>query len=60
MGSPVRVTVFLDWQNVYNHAREAFHSKGDHHVKGQVDPVDLSEVLHTREPSRWCESGPGS
>lgn len=48
MAPTVRVTTFLDWQNVYNHAREAFHSRGDHHAKGQVDPVDLSEVLASR------------
>lgn len=45
MTEAVRVTVLLDWQNVYNHAREAFHSPGDHHTKGQVDPLDLAEVL---------------
>jgi uncharacterized LabA/DUF88 family protein len=48
MVAAVRVTVFLDWQNVYRHAREAFHTPGEHHVKGQVDPVDLSEVLAAR------------
>ncbi|MCW2794020.1 MAG: hypothetical protein JWO76_3118, partial [Nocardioides sp.] len=45
---PAHVTVFLDWQNVYNHAREAFHTSGEHHTKGQVDPVDLAEVLTAR------------
>lgn len=48
MVDAVHVTVFLDWQNVYNHAREAFHTPGDHHTKGQVDPVDLAEVLTSR------------
>ncbi|WHP16313.1 NYN domain-containing protein [Cellulomonas sp. ES6] len=37
--------VFLDWQNVYMRAREAFHSLSDPVVKGQVDPVDLGHVL---------------
>lgn len=44
----VRVTVFFDWHNVYKHAREAFHDGGDHHTKGQVNPVDLAEVLTSR------------
>jgi len=50
MSDEVRVTVFLDWQNVYNHARESFHARGDHYTKGQVNPVDLSEVLTSRVP----------
>lgn len=40
-----RATVFLDWQNVYNHAREAFHSKGDTNTAGQVHPLDLALTL---------------
>jgi len=42
------VTVFLDWQNVYKHAREAFHSPSDPHPKGQVSPIDLGAVLASR------------
>lgn len=40
-----RVIVFLDWQNVYMRAREAFHQLSDPPSKGQVDPVDLAHVL---------------
>lgn len=41
-----QVFVFLDWQNVYMRAREAFHDpKWDEAVKGQVDPIDLAHVL---------------
>lgn len=50
MVDSVRVTVFLDWQNVYHHAREAFHSPGDPGLKGQINPADLGEVLTSRVP----------
>lgn len=41
-----RVFVFLDWQNVYMRAREAFHDPATAPaIKGQVDPVDLAHVL---------------
>ncbi|OZD55397.1 hypothetical protein CH252_05870 [Rhodococcus sp. 06-1477-1B] len=43
-----RVIVYLDWQNVYMRAREAFHSSHDPYFKGQVDPIDLGELLASR------------
>lgn len=43
---PLRAFVFLDWQNVYMRAREAFFEPRSAPVaKGQVDPVDLAHVL---------------
>lgn len=49
MGSAAqRVVVFLDWQNVYNHARDAFHNSWDPHTAGQVDPLDLALTLMKR------------
>lgn len=50
MSEPQRVVVFLDWQNVYNHAREAFHSWGDPHTCGQVNPLDLALTLADMAP----------
>ncbi|RNL63664.1 NYN domain-containing protein [Nocardioides marmoriginsengisoli] len=51
MPEPQRVTVFLDWQNVYNHAREAFHSRSDAHTLGQVHPLDLGLTLAAMAPA---------
>ena len=48
--SAQRVVVFLDWQNVYRQARDAFHRRYDPHTKGQVDPVALAETLAERGP----------
>ena len=50
MGGSQGVVVFLDWQNVYMCARDAFHAKGDPHTKGQVHPVDLALTLAERAP----------
>jgi uncharacterized LabA/DUF88 family protein len=43
-----RVTVFLDYQNVYMGAREAFHSYGSPPRDRQVDPSRLGELLVSR------------
>ncbi len=43
-----RVVVYLDWQNVYMRARDAFQSHHDPYYKGQVDPIDLAELLTSR------------
>ena len=52
-----RVIVFLDWQNVYMRAREAFHQPAtDPSSKGQVDPVDLAHVLTADYARRHPES----
>lgn len=40
--------VFLDWQNVYNSARRAFHQRHDPFMDGQVDPVLLAIHLAGR------------
>lgn len=43
-----RVCVFLDWQNVYKRARESFFDGPVSHNKGQVDPLELGEVLASK------------
>lgn len=45
-----RVIVFLDYQNVYNGAREAFDLRGQPSRYGQIDPLRLSELLVARHP----------
>jgi hypothetical protein len=45
-----RVVVFLDYQNVYYCAREAFHPPGAPSQDGQIDPVRLAELLARRSP----------
>ena len=45
-----RVVVFLDWQNVYNGAREAFCTQQAPHWQGQVDPVTLAQHLAADSP----------
>ena len=44
--------VSLDWQNVYNGARRAFHAPEDPYV-GQVDPVLLGMWLAGLNPDQW-------
>lgn len=45
-----RVIVFLDWQNVYKGAREAFCALHAPHWQGQVDPVALAQHLVADSP----------
>lgn len=45
---PLRVVVFLDWQNVYRRAREAFCLSSEPHTSGQVNPLELGELLAGR------------
>src|SRR3954471_6459037 len=45
-----RVVVFLDYQNVYMGAREAFHPWGTPPQDGQVDPYRLGELLAAKSP----------
>lgn len=45
-----RVVVFLDWQNIYNSARESFCAWQARHWQGQVDPVALAEYLAQDSP----------
>jgi uncharacterized LabA/DUF88 family protein len=40
-----RVIVFVDYQNMYNRAREVFHSRTDPAFFGQVDPRKLGDNL---------------
>lgn len=48
---PDRVVVFLDYQNVYRGARDAYHDHwSDPHWRGQVDPVQLAEHLAQDSP----------
>ncbi len=42
---PARVVVFLDYQNVYRRARDAFHDVLDPTYCGQVVPVRLAELI---------------
>lgn len=43
-----RVAVFVDYQNVYMRAREAFTSETADHVAGQIDPLRLGLLLTDR------------
>jgi uncharacterized LabA/DUF88 family protein len=48
---PERVVVFLDWQNVYKSAREAFHIPATSPSDcGQVDPLALAELVAKQIP----------
>ena len=41
-----RVVLFVDYQNVYRRARDAFHDhRSDPHWMGQVDPVALGSLI---------------
>jgi uncharacterized LabA/DUF88 family protein len=40
-----RVVIFLDWQNVYRGAREAFCGDGVPHWEGQVHPLALGQLI---------------
>jgi hypothetical protein len=43
-GSP-RVAVFIDWQNVYKTAREAFELRAEPNERGNFSPFNLARVL---------------
>jgi len=45
-----RVVVFLDYQNVYMGAREAFHPFGSPSQDGQIDPRKLGELIVSKSP----------
>lgn len=45
-----RVIVFLDYQNVYHAAREAFHLWHAPPQDGQIDPLGLGELIASRSP----------
>lgn len=44
----LRVCVFLDWQNLYHRAREAFVEPGAPAAAGQVDPLALGRLCGGR------------
>jgi uncharacterized LabA/DUF88 family protein len=50
VGDPMvdRVAVFIDYQNVYCGAREAFCLPHEHHIRGQVDPRLLADLIVSR------------
>ncbi len=50
--SPLRVWVFIDAQNLYRDARDAFHSPGDPSSYGQVDPRKFGELVASRTSAR--------
>lgn len=46
-----RVVVFLDYQNIYRRARDAFFSHEiDRHWCGQISPIKLGQLLVERSP----------
>lgn len=45
----LKCTLFIDAQNVYKSARDAFFNKDvDHHTKGQFDPIRLGQIVCSR------------
>jgi hypothetical protein len=50
MASGPRVLVFLDYQNVYHRARDAYHAPADPAACGQIDPLKLGRLLASRVP----------
>lgn len=52
MSSLDKLAVFIDYQNAYRGARQAFGiSNDDPHVVGQFDPIKLSERIAASHPS---------
>ncbi len=43
-----RVMVFIDAQNMYQSARNAFFDRNDYHVRGQFHPLALGQILTAR------------
>lgn len=46
-----RVVIFVDAQNVYKSARDAFFDKNAPHVFGSVDPVAFGHLICSRPPA---------
>jgi NYN domain len=44
-GSPTRIAVFIDWQNAYKAAREAFGLRGLPNERGNFSPFKLARIL---------------
>lgn len=51
MSSFDRLAVFIDYQNVYRGARQAFGEENAHHTVGQCDPLKLAKLIEQRHPS---------
>ena len=47
----LRVSLFIDYQNVYHGARRIFHQSDAHNSFGQVSPRELGEFLCRRRPT---------
>lgn len=52
---PKRIGVYIDYQNVYRRARNAFAVAGDPHWVGQVDPRKVGDLLCTKTPDSVLE-----
>lgn len=46
-----RLAVFIDYQNAYRGARQAFGVDDDHYVVGQFDPYKLAKLIGARHPN---------
>jgi uncharacterized LabA/DUF88 family protein len=53
--APEQVVVFIDWQNVYKGARDAFHQGQGSRLLGNVQPVRLAQRLVQLSPGRRRE-----
>lgn len=45
----MRISVFIDYQNVYHSARRAFHTRNSPPSLGQVSPLALAELICNRQ-----------
>jgi uncharacterized LabA/DUF88 family protein len=52
---PRRLGIFIDYQNVYRRARDAFALPGDSHSVGQIDPLKVGNLLSTKAPNSSLE-----
>ena len=48
----VRTVLFIDYQNAYRGAREAFHRPNDRSNLGQLDPASIGALLVSRRQDR--------
>src|SRR4030065_1460699 len=46
------LVLFIDNQNVYKCAREAFFSHSDPHISGQVNPIELGRLICSKTCAR--------
>lgn len=58
MNSPEKLIVFVDYQNAYRSAREAFFNDlADHHTVGQFNPLRLGELLVKQNNATRADGG---